>query len=283
MPEVDWKQVSDDDFRVPGHLPLADLTEELTLMLGDPDPERRDGLAYPTLATWIARGVYDDLLPALGDGMVAGLRAGLGRVDDDTVFRRSFSVLVLGECVLRDNHRPLVLGGKVLQWGDAIATWLLRERDRRGFVPGSGWAHAIAHGADAIGALAQSPHFGPPELTVLLDVVADVVCTPVDRLYGNGEEDRLASATMYVLRRNQVPLAVLEPWVNRITEHARRPARGGGRDPFLSTGTAQTFLRALYLQLALGNRPPSSRADLMLVLVGALRATNRHYLDVRKG
>ena len=42
----------------------------------------------------------------------------------------------------------------MLEWGDAIATWLLRERDLRGFVPGKGWAHAVAHGADALGALA---------------------------------------------------------------------------------------------------------------------------------
>ncbi|WP_134768630.1 DUF2785 domain-containing protein [Nocardioides sp. 1609] len=281
MSRVDWKQVHAADFQVPSGVPLADLTEELTLMLGDPDPVRRDATAYPTLATWVERGVYDDLLPALGDGMAVGLRTGLGLVEDDTVFRRSFSALVLAECVLRDNNRPLVLGGKVLQWGDAIATWMLRERDLRGFVPGKGWAHAIAHGADALGTLAQSPHFGPPELTVVLDVVADVLCARVDRLFSNGEPDRLAAATMYVLRRNQLPIEVLEPWVNRITEHARRPARGDRRDPHLSTGNAQAFLRALYLQLALGNRPPASRADLMLVLVGALRSTNEHYLEVR--
>ena len=43
-----------------------------------------------------------------------------------------------------------------------MATWLLRERDLRGFVPGKGWAHAVAHGADALGTLARSPHVGPP-------------------------------------------------------------------------------------------------------------------------
>ncbi|WP_340540713.1 DUF2785 domain-containing protein [Nocardioides sp. GXZ039] len=278
MVEVDWKRVQDDDFRVPADASIADLTEELTVMLGDPDPERRDALAYPTLATWIERGVYDDLLAGLGDGMVAGLQIGLGGTDDDTVFRRSFSALILAECVTRDNGRPLVLGGKILQWGDALVTWMLRERDLRGYVPGKGWAHAIAHGADGIGVFAQSPHFGPPELTVLLDVVADVLCTPVPQPLSHGEEDRLAAATMAVLRRNQVPVTVVEPWINRIAEHAQQQP-DDGTDPFLVTGHAQAFLRALYLQLALGGRPPSTRADLMLVLVGALRVTNSHYFD----
>ncbi len=205
MSEVDWKQVQTDDFRVPGHLSLADLTEELTVMLGDPDPARRDGTAYPTLATWVARGVYDDLLPGLGDGMVAGLAAGIGEVGTDSVFRRSFSALVLAECIRRDNERPLVLGGKVLQWGDAIATWLLREKDLRGFVPGKGWAHAVAHGADALAVLAGSPHLQQPELTVILDVIADRLLLPASEALTHGEPDRLVQPTLTVMRRGSVP------------------------------------------------------------------------------
>ncbi len=278
MTRVDWKQVHQDDFRVPGHLSLADLTEELTIMLGDTDPDLRDGTAYPTLATWVSRGVYDDLLPGLGDGMVAGLSTGLGENGTDTVFRRSFSVLILAECIERDNGRPLVLGGKVLQWGDAIATWLLRERDVRGFVPGKGWAHAVAHGADALAALAASPHLAQPELTVVLDVIADRLLMKVDRLFTHGEQDRLTQSTMAVLRRGTVPMAVLEPWINRIAAAASVRSTTDGSDPFLAAGNAQAYLRSLYLQLALGNRPPAVRADLMLVLVGALRTTNPYYV-----
>ena len=271
---VNWKAVLDDDFRVPANPPLADLTEELTQMLGATDPQVRDGLAYPTLATWVGRGVYDDLLPGLGDGMVAGLKVGIGEPEGDHVFRRCFSVLILAECIRRDNGRPLVLGGKVLQWGDAIATWLLRERDTRGYVPGKGWAHAIAHGADGLEALAGSPHLSTAELTVILDVVADRLLTRGDRVYTNGEQDHLALTTMSVLRRNSVPITVIEPWINRLSAGATHTGGDDGTDPHLRSGNAQAFLRSLYLQLALGNRPPAVRADLMLVLVGALRSTN---------
>jgi hypothetical protein len=274
---VNWKQVHDDDFRVPSGLPLVDLTEELTVMLGDVDPELRDATAYRTLAAWVSRGVYDDLLPGLGDGMVAGLATGLGERDTDSVFRRSFSALVLAECIGRDNNRPLVLGGKVLQWGDAVATWMLREQDLRGYVDGKGWAHAVAHGADALGALAASPHLGHAELTVVLDVVADRLLLPVDRPFAHGEPDRLVGTTMAVLRRGSVPMTVLEPWLNRIAAGASPVTRATGSDPFVPTGTAQAFLRSLYLQLALGSRPPTVRADLMLVLVGLLRDTNPEF------
>ena len=269
-----WRQVHAEGLAVPSDRPLAELTAELTRMLGDPDPALRDGTAYPTLTTWIERGVYDDLLSGLGDGMAAGLRVGIGEQDDDTVFRRSFSALVLGECIARDNVRPLLPGGKILEWGDRLTTWLLRERDLRGFVPGKGWAHAVAHGADTLAILARSPHLATPELTVLLDVIADRLLLPVDRLFSNGEPDRLALATVAVLHRNVVPLRVLEPWVARIAAVAGIRSAYDDRDPYLVGGNAEAFLRALYLQLSLGARPPQVRSDLLLVVVDALKSTN---------
>ena len=273
-----WKQVHAGGLAVPSDRPLDDLTAELTRMLGSPDPAQRDGTAYPTLATWIGRGVYDDLLSGLGDGMALGLQAGLGDTGTDSVFRRSFSVLVLGECIARDNARQLMSGGKILEWGDRVATWLLRERDLRGFVPGNGWAHAVAHGADALGTLAESPHLSTNELTVVLDVIADRLLLPVDRLFTAGEPDRLALATMKVLRRNRVPLRVLEPWIARLGASAAPRSSHDDRDPYLAGGNAEAFLRSLYLQLSLGPLPPEVRSDLLLVVVDALKATNPHYL-----
>ena len=273
-----WQQVQSQGLAVPADRPLDDLTAELTRMLGSPDPAQRDGTAYPTLATWIERGVYDDLLSGLGDGMALGLQVGLGETDTDSVFRRSFSALVLGECIARDNARPLMAGGKILEWGDRVATWLLRERDLRGFVPGKGWAHAAAHGADALGTLAQSTHLETNELTVVLDVIADRLLLPVERLFAAGEPDRLALATMKVLRRDLVPLRVLEPWIARLGAAAGTRSSYDDRDPFLPGGNAEAFQRSLYLQLSLGPLPPEVRSDLLLVVVDALKATNPHYL-----
>lgn len=273
-----WQQVHADGLAVPTDRPLDDLTAELTRMLGDPDPAKRDGTAYPTLTTWVDRGVYDDLLAGLGDGMAIGLGIGLGEQGTDTVFRRSFSALVLGECIARDNRRPLLPGGKILEWGDRLSTWLLRERDLRGFVPGKGWAHAVAHGADTLATLAGSPHLATPELTVILDVVADRVLLPVDQLFTSGEPDRLAHATMAVLRRNVVPLRVLEPWIARLAASACTRASYDERDPYLAGGNAEAFLRALYLQLSLGSQPPQMRSDLLLVVVDALKSSNAAFL-----
>ena len=268
-----WKQVLDEGLQVPTDRPLDDLTAELTTMLGSADPVLRDGTAYPALATWVDRGVYDDLLVGLGDGMAAGLAVGLGDVDTDTVFRRTFSVLVLAAVIERDTAAQLLPGDQVLRWGDRIVSWLLRERDLRGYVPGKGWAHAVAHGADAIAALAGSRHFGATELTVLLDVLADRILES-DAPLDSGEPDRVASAVMAVLRRNLVPVKVVEPWVARLAASGNPSVLRGDRNPYLATNNAQQLLRSLYLQLAVAPGPPADKADLVLATVDALRATN---------
>ena len=275
-----WQQVRSAEMKVPTDRPLADLTAELTTMLGSTDPVQRDEFAYPILATWISEGVYDDLLVGLGDGMAAGLAPGLGESGTDSVFRRSFSALVLAECLERDNAQSLVPPAKILEWGDRVTGWLVRERDVRGWVPGKGWAHALAHGADALGVLAGSPHLGLNELTVVLDVVADRVLLPTPAPLTSGEPDRLALATMAVLRRGLVPMRILEPWLARLTAAATRTG-DPGVDPYATSANPEAFLRALHLQVALAADQVSVRADLLLELVDALRATNAAYLQPR--
>jgi hypothetical protein len=272
-----WNQVRSAEMAVPTDRPLPDLTAELTTMLGSTDPVERDEIAFSILATWVTAGVYDDLLAGLGDGMAAGLTRGLGESGTDSVFRRSFSVLVLATCIERHNAKSLLPPDKIFEWGDKITGWLVRERDVRGFVPGRGWAHAVAHGADAIWALAASSHFGLNELTVLLDVIADRVLEPTPVPLSAGEPDRLARATMAVFRRRLVPLRMIEPWLARITAAAvaRVPAEV---DPFLTTGNPEGFLRALHLQIALAPEPIGIRADLLLAVMDALRTTNATYI-----
>jgi hypothetical protein len=277
MESAFWDRVVAEGHRVPSERSLADLTAELTAMLGDPDPHRRDSIAYEVLANWISEGVYDQLLEGLGDGMTAGLMVGIGEAGTDTVFRRSFSALVLAECIARDNEQHILAPETILGWGDRTAGWLVRERDLRGFVPGKGWAHAVAHGADVLAALAGSEAMGRLELTVLLDVVADRLLTEDDQRLAHGEEDRLAHATMAVLRRDLVGPEVLEPWLARLAASGR-PDFTSEADPYRVAGDVQHFLRALYLQLAFAPRPPAHRADLLLTLIEHLRATNPHFL-----
>lgn len=276
-----WQQVVRAEMAVPDDN-LADLTAELVTMLGSPDPVVRDELALPVLATWIESGVYDDLLVSLGDSLVLSLRDGLGEDGTDTVFRRSFTALVVGVCADRDTAARVVPADAVVNWAEHGLTWFLRERDHRGFVPGQGWAHAVAHGADLLTAFAQSPHLDGDHLGVLLDVVADRVATPTAYTWGDGEADRLAVTVLTVLQRDLVTGEVAEGWVRRVGDTAAGINERTPEDSdYRASRHAADLLRAVYVHLSLNaspagsqldfSRPPDVRADVLLALAGELR------------
>lgn len=284
-----WQSVVGAGMHVPTDRSLNDLTTELVDMLGHPNPRFRDDLAYPLLATWIHAGEYDHLLRGFGNGIAPGLTSGLGNDGDDSVLRRSYTALVLAEIIARDNDEVLLPDVTVMSWGDLATSWYLRERDLRGWIPDRGWSHAVAHGADLLGVLARSRHFGQLELTVLLDVVGDRLLTPTAYVWRHGEHDRLAYAVMTILHRGLLPSSVLEPWLARLGAGTRMPRMRGQSNVEWPTATAHNtsaFLRALYLQLAVGVQgrtdlrhdaalfgdAPEHRVDLLLVLLDQIRA-----------
>jgi len=287
--EAYWQSVMQAGMEVPADRSLDECTVELVEMLGHPNPRWREDLAYPLLTTWIDKGVYDELLSGLGDGIVPGLRYGLGHDGDVSVLRRSYSALMLAEIIGRDNNEHLMTSDSVLRWGDSATAWYVREQDHRGWVPEQGWANAIAHGADLLAALARSRHFGRLELTVLLDVIADRVLQPTSYIWRHGEEDRLAFAVMTLLHRNALDPGIVEPWLARLGAGIMLPRTRGHIEaewPSPSVRNTSSLLRALHLQLALGVQgradlrsdaelfaeQPAHRADLILAVLDQIRA-----------
>jgi hypothetical protein len=283
-----WERVVADGYRVPHGAALDDLTSDLVTMLGDPDPRVRDDIAYSVLSTWIADGVYDELLAGLGDGLVLGLRFGLGDDGADTVLRRSFSAVCLAAVVARDNTMHVLHPTTVLTWADRSVAWFLAERDLRGWIPDRGLANAVGHGADLLATLTASRHLGPEELRVLLDVIAERLLIATDHRFDSGEDDRLAFAVMSLLHRDLIPVDVLERWLERLAAIWAEPVGPNEREP-ATRANAVAFARALHLQLLLGvtGTPvqdssaspalnPSSRPDLLIALQRSLRASAPH-------
>lgn len=289
MSEAYWQSVMQSGMNVPADRGLDECTVELVEMLGHSNPRLREDLAYPLLTTWITRGVYDQLLAGLGDGIAPGLRYGLGNDGDVSVLRRSYSALMLAEIIGRDNNEHLMTSASVLDWGDRATAWYVRELDHRGWIPEQGWGNAIAHGADLLAALARSRHFGRLELTVLLDVIADRVLTPTAYIWRHGEDDRLAYAVMTLLHRDALDPSIVEPWLVRLGAGIKPPRTRGHLEaewPSPGVRNASSFLRALHLQLALGVQgrddlradaelfaeQPAHRADLLLAVLDQIRA-----------
>jgi hypothetical protein len=273
-----WQAIKDANYAVPHGYSAVALTPILLSYLGAVDPEVRQGPNHDALEEWVHRGVYSpDELRALAAGMLANLRQGLGEEESDTVFLRSFSLLILNEIIEEDNLHPFLDAATLRAWMEAGLSYLAAERDLRGYVPEKGWAHAVAHAADFLMVLARNRHLSAPDLACLLDAIASRLDDSLGYVYLYEEDERLAYAVMAVLRRDLLRLPLVKRWLDRL---ANRPWT---IEDFYTADTAaryhniKLFLRSLYFQLTLAADPPALASELLPLLQDAIKAMDRGY------
>lgn len=261
--EAFWQGIINSDFAVPPEYTVTDLTPELMSYLGSTDPHLRDEVGFLILAHWIDHGYYTpNELRGMAMHAVQGLATGLGKAGDDTVFLRSYSALVIAAIVRRDNKAPFFLETEVrnLLWWSL--EYLSDEHDLRGYVPDKGWAHALAHAADVLLALAKNQHIGAPDLERLMTGIADKIAAPIDHIYVYDEDERLAAVALAALRRGLLTVGFLDSWLERCVQPLRED-NTDGFDPALHAAqrNARNLLRSLYICLALdGKRAKPERA-----------------------
>jgi len=279
-----WRVIANDENALPQGEWVAELTPELLGWLGSTDPELRDEFAYRILAAWIERGQYGaDQLRTMAKQMTANLEAGLGERGTDSVYLRTYSVLILMEIVAFDNANPFLDQADLDGFLEAALSYLPRERDLRSWVPGPGWANAIGHTADLLIMLARSPHLGVTELQRVLDAIADRLLTPAPVVFVHHEDERLAYATLNVLRRNLIDRTWLVAWLDRFTA---APGQESWRSAYASEAESAAranvtaFLRSLYSQLILTESPPPDAQRISDAVLVTIRRADSGFYDL---
>jgi len=130
-----WRAIVAARYAPPAGEDVATLTTELAEMLASADSERRDDIAYSTLANWIFQRkiVTGAALGSLTDRLVANLAKGVGERDTDGIFRRSFSALTLAAIAARDNADPVLDAAAWHRIEQAALAYLAAEQDLRGY------------------------------------------------------------------------------------------------------------------------------------------------------
>lgn len=186
--------------------------------IGSPDPVLRDELIYVKLATWIGQDVFSEdqlrhvLQLALDD---QHLFYGIGEQGTDSVFTRTFSVLLIPPILNVDRQRPFLNKEDIAGIHHRLTTYLVCEKDVRGYVDDKGWAHAPAHAADAVEDLAQSPYLMRTDLQELLHALT-VKITESSVVYLHDEDQRIAHAVMTILRRNLLEQKDNKVWIDSL-------------------------------------------------------------------
>ncbi len=236
---TDWRNVIERGCPLPAGPDVAGAIAELTEALRSPDPALRDEQAFTVAAGWIPQ-LDPGTRRRLGDTMAA-------RFGDREIQARSFAALIIAAIVAEGDFEP--------GWLTAFTSWYRAETDLRGHDPALGWLHAVAHGADLLGAFGRYPRVDPAPL---LDLAAARLLARTDYLFGCQEDDRLGYAIGLTLTRDELSPDQAVDWLEPVSEDfaAGKP----GPVPAHASNTMRT-LRVLYLLADRGVRPDWSSGD----------------------
>jgi len=131
----------------------AALADALLECLRDPDPVLRDEVAFEALQHWMrAPALEPDAVRAIGERLFAELEA-----PDPLGFGRPFAALALSEVIRDDRVRGLWSAAQREAALERVVRYMASITDHRGFEPGAGWRHGVAHAADALMQFALNP------------------------------------------------------------------------------------------------------------------------------
>lgn len=228
---------------------LETFLQAMVTHIGSLDPELRDDLIYTTFVNLIYRqqalsaGQLRYLLQKALDE--EHLFYGIGEQDTDSVFTRTFSVLLLPLILIAHRRQPFLSPHEVGQVQQSLLSYLHEERDRRGYVQGKGWAHAIAHAADALDDLAQCVETDTEGLREILSAVRETLC--VTEIYTHGEEERLVTPVIAILRRGVLAEDELVLWIEGFADAVLAIEEMPQRIYLQSS--VKNFLQSLYFRL----------------------------------
>jgi hypothetical protein len=236
---TDFQKLIDDGAALPDEASRVGILAELCEALRSPDPVVRDEQALTLLAGWIP-GLDWAERHALGDTMTR-------RFDDPEIQARTFAPLILAAIVEQGDYDPA--------WLAAFAEWYPAETELRGYDPELGWLHAVAHGADLLGAFGLCLQVDP---VPLLDLAAARLLAPTAYVFAHQEDDRLGYAVGLTLTRDELSEADAVGWLDPIA--AAFVAGQPGSVPAYASNSMRT-LRVLYLLADRGVRPEWNSGD----------------------
>ena len=208
-----WRSLKAAEFKLSPEIPVFPLTLEATDHLGSTDPELRDGIAYEAFYAWVYRD--ERLTPAELNRLRAVLernaKRGLGKSEDDSLFLRSFSILVLSVLAAEDLKKPFLDAQSFESLVDLGIEELGHERDLRGYVPAKGWGHATAHSADLLKFLARNPQLKREDQIRIVTAVAGRLQS-AGQVFVWGEDARLAAALTSLAHRGDADPAPFVAW-----------------------------------------------------------------------
>lgn len=243
--------IKDNDYQLPENQSLQELTTMMLQKIGSVHSELRDDLIHTIFTTFIERDYYSreqlkNILQSVLNKNYLFYRIGTSKKEEDAVFRRSFSVLLIPPIMNKHRTQLFLKETEVLRVWDNLKRYMKQEADHRGYIKGKGWAHAMAHAADAIHSIAACDEIKEKDILEMLPIIKDQFL--IDHPYLFDEEERMVTAVLVMFKKIR-PKDRVE-WLETLLYE-----RNSWQDPRedIIINNSKHFMRALYFRMLEGD------------------------------
>lgn len=247
--------IRDNEWKIPIDIDNYELVLEAMLSIGSTDPVLRDELILELIYKMIVEKDLTDkevkqlMKLALSENH---LFYKIGQKEDDSVFNRAFTILLIGGMVNRHNSSTdkLFTDIEIKDILNEVLRYAREEKDVRGYVEAKGWVHTAAHTGDALREIALCSEIHNSELIEILDAIKEKICISY-YTYKNSEDERLVSAIINIIQRK---ILSEEEVINWIKSFENMNKTGKYPEDHYLISNHKNFLAVLYFRLKRRNQ-----------------------------
>ena len=274
---LELRKIQENQYMVAEEQDPWDYVLQMLDHIGDTDSEFRDDLIYNTFSEWIEEKEFFNeeqlkyILAILMDN--EHLFYQIGSDGNDSVFTRTFSALVVVLVLIRHRKKAFLSTAEFTDIKNKVIEYYISEKDLRGYIEKSEWAHAAAHGADVMDELVQCRECNEDIIIEILNAFKKILHNG-KYIFHTEEDERICRVVFRIMKGNLLSNQGIINWIEELSECA---SWQNNRIQYIARVNSKNFIRCLYFK----TMHYDSTLDFINVIFNAEEKLNRfHKIDL---
>lgn len=198
-----------------------EIIDTMLSYLSSVDSELRDNIAYNIFFEWFVgqdnlttnqkRRIYNYAVNK------NNLLFKINIIDSDAVFQRSFLALIIALLLENNKVHNFLTNNEIRKTLNLLIELLEKEKNTHSFIEEKGWAHCIAHTADALDKLIYQRTISEIDVKKIMTAITFFYKTNPNILTGE-EDERLSNILITALFEQKINIEEVKNWLNSLSE-----------------------------------------------------------------
>ncbi|EAG1701602.1 DUF2785 domain-containing protein [Listeria monocytogenes] len=198
-----------------------EIIDTMLSYLSSVDSELRDNIAYNIFFEWL---VGQDNLTTDQKRRIYNYAVNknhllfkINIIDSDAVFQRSFLALIIALLLENNKVHNFLTNNEIRKTLNLLIELLEKEKNTHSFIEEKGWAHCIAHTADALDELIYQRTISEIDVKKIMTAITFFYKTNPNILTGE-EDERLSNILITALSEQKINIEEVKNWLNSLSE-----------------------------------------------------------------